>query len=86
MKNGTMFGELKNYTDPAFCADHPIIEFQTADGLLHYTVSKVKITDTSDKWYEDISGELFEENRCLVLSTCYGGGNGRLLIIATEIQ
>ena len=86
MKNGTMFGELKNYTDPAFCADHPIIEFQTADGLLHYTVSKVEITDTSDKWYEDISGELFEENRCLVLSTCYGGGNGRLLIIATEIQ
>ena len=86
MKNGTMFGELKNYTDPAFCADHPIIEFQTADGLLHYTVSKVKITDTSDKWYEDISGELFEGNRCLVLSTCYGGGNGRLLIIATEIQ
>mgnify|MGYP001055140972 CR=1 FL=1 len=86
MKNGTMFGELKSYTDPAFCADHPIIELQTADGLFHYTVSEVKITDTSDKWYEDISGELFEENRCLVLSTCYGGGNRRLLIIATEIQ
>lgn len=86
MKNGTMFGELKSYTDPAFCADHPIIEFQTANGLLHYTVSKVKITDTSDKWYENISGELFEGKRCLALSTCYGGGNGRLLIIATEIQ
>ncbi len=44
--------------------------------------SEVKITDTSDKWYEDISGELFEENQYLVLSTCYGDGNGRLLVIA----
>lgn len=86
MKNGTMFGELKSYTDPAFCTDHPTIEFQTADGLFCYTVSKVKITDTSDKWYEDISGELFEGKHCLVLSTCYGGGIGRLLIIATEVN
>lgn len=86
MKNGTMFGELKSYTDPAFCAAHPTIEFQTADGLFRYSVSEVKITDTSDKWYEDISGEPFEGKRRLVLSTCYGGGNGRLLIIATEIQ
>lgn len=86
MKNGTMFGELKSYTDPAFCADHPTIEFQTADGLFRYTVSEVRITDTSDKWYEDIGSGLFEGNRCLVLSTCYGGGSGRLLVIATEIQ
>lgn len=86
MKNGTMFGELKNYTDSSFCADHPTIEFQTADGLFRYTVSEVKITDTSDKRYEDIEGELFKDKRRLVLSTCYGGGSGRLLIIATEIQ
>lgn len=86
MKNGTMFGELKSYTDPAFCAEHPTIEFQTADGLFRYTVSEVRITDTSDQWYEDIGSELFEEKRYLVLSTCYGGGNGRLLVIATEIQ
>lgn len=86
MKNGTMFGELKSYTDPAFCAEHPTIEFQTADGLFRYTVSEVRITDTSDQWYEDIGSELFEGKRYLVLSTCYGGGNGRLLVIATEIQ
>ena len=86
MKNGTMFGELKSYTDPAFYADHPTIEFQTADGLFRYTVSEVRITDTSDKWYEDISSELFEGKRHLVLSTCYGGGSGRLLIIATEVN
>lgn len=86
MKNGTMFGELKSYTDPAFCADHPTIEFQTTDGLFRYTVSKVRITDTSDKWYEDIGGELFGEKRYLVLSTCYGGGSGRLLIIAKEVN
>lgn len=86
MKNGTMFGELKNYTDSSFCAEHPAIEFQTADGLFRYTVSEVKITDTSDKWYEDIEGELFEDKRRLVLSTCYGGGSGRLLIIATEVN
>lgn len=86
MKNGTMFGELKNYTDSSFCADHPIIEFQTANSLFRYTVSEVRITDTSDRWYEDIGGELFEEKRCLVLSTCYGGGSGRLLIIAKEVN
>lgn len=86
MKNGIMFGELKNYTDSSFCAEHPTIEFQTADGLFRYTVSEVRITDTSDQWYEDIGSELFEGKRCLVLSTCYGGGSGRLLIIATEIQ
>lgn len=86
MKNGTMFGELKNYTDSSFCAEHPTVEFQTADGLFRYMVSEVKITDTSDQWYEDIGGELFEGKRCLVLSTCYGGGNGRLLIIATELN
>ncbi len=84
MKNGTMFSELTNYTDSSFCSDHPTIEFQTADGLFRYTVSEVKITDTSDKWYEDIGDELFEEKRRLVLSTCYGDGSGRLLIIATE--
>lgn len=56
MKNGTMFGELKSYTAPAFCAEHPTIEFQTADGLFRYTVFEVKITDTSDKWYENIGG------------------------------
>lgn len=82
MKNSTMFGELKSYTDPAFCAKHPTIEFQTADGLFRYTVSEVRITDTSDQWYEDIGSGLFEGKRYLVLSTCYGGGNGRLLIIA----
>lgn len=86
MKNGTMFGELKNYTDSSFCAEHPTIEFQTADGLFRYTVSEVRITDTSDQWYEDIGSGLFEGKRYLVLSTCYGGGSGRLLIIATEIQ
>lgn len=86
MKNGTMFGELKSYTDPAFCADHPTIEFQTADGLFRYEVVEVKITDTSDKWYEDIGSELFEGKRFLVLSTCYGGGSGRLLIIAIEVN
>ena len=80
-----MFGELKSYTDPAFCADHPVIEFQTANSLFRYTVSEVKITDTLDKWYEDISGELFEGKRCLVLSTCYGRStDGRLLIIAVR--
>lgn len=86
MKNGTMFGELKNYTDSSFCAEHPTIEFQTADGLSCYMVSEVRITDTSDQWYEDIGGELFDGKQRIVLSTCYGGGNGRLLIIATAVN
>lgn len=36
MKNGTMFSNLRYYTDKTFCAEHPIIELETADGIKFY--------------------------------------------------
>lgn len=84
MKNGTMFSDLKKYLDADFLSSHQTIELQIANSLYRYTVTEIKVTDTSDKWYEDIGKNLFENKRFLVLSTCYGGGNGRLLIIAVK--
>lgn len=54
MKNGTMFSSLRNYTDPAFCAEHPVIEFQTADGVEQYTVFAVAAVQKTDTWYSFI--------------------------------
>lgn len=84
MKNGTMFSDLKKYLDEDFLNSHQTIELQTANSLYRYTVTEIRVTDTSDKWYENIGKNLFENKRFLVLSTCYGGGNGRLLIIAVK--
>lgn len=84
MKNGTMFSDLKKYLDADFLSSHQTIELQIANSLYCYTVTEIRVTDTSDKWYEDIGKNLFENKRFLVLSTCYGGGNGRLLIIAAK--
>ena len=84
MKNGTMFSDLKKYLDTDFLSSHQTIELQIKDALYRYTVAEIKVTNTSDKWYEDIGKKLFEDKRFLVLSTCYGGGNGRLLIIAVK--
>lgn len=82
MKNGTMFSDLKRYADQSFRSEHPIIELVTAGGKQIYTVSDIRITDTSDKWYSDINPK---SGRFLTLSTCYGNSkNGRLLVIAKE--
>ena len=82
MKNGTMFSDLKRYADQSFRSEHPIIELVTAGGKQIYTVSDIRITDTSDKWYSEINPK---RGRFLTLSTCYGNSkNGRLLVIAKE--
>lgn len=57
MKNGTMFSNLRYYTDPAFCAEHPTVEFETADGLKRYEVFAVLKTDNADAWYSFITAE-----------------------------
>ena len=57
MNNGTMFSNLRCYTDPAFCAEHSVIEFETADGLKLYEVFAVLKTDNADEWYAFISAE-----------------------------
>ena len=49
-----MFSSLRNYTDPAFCTEHPVIEFQTADGVEQYTVFAVAAVQKTDTWYSFI--------------------------------
>lgn len=70
MKNGTMFSSLRNYTDPAFCAAHPVIEFQTADGADQYTVFAVAAVQKTDDWYSFIhaaDGADFSEQTTAIL-------------------
>lgn len=82
MRNGTMFSELKNYTNADFRKKHPIIEFETANGIYKFNVINVKITDTADKKYNEIYSS---KGRFLTLSTCYGNRkSGRILVTAKE--
>ena len=82
MRNGTMFSNLKKYVDRDFLNAHRTVNFETADGIRYFTVTKVLRTDITDAWYDRITAE---DGRHLILSTCYGlGKDGRLLIIAAE--
>lgn len=82
MKNGTMFSDLKKYLNTDFLNSHRAVRLETADGVFLFTVTEVRRTNTSDAWYDRIAAE---DDRQLILSTCYGSGkDGRLLIIAEE--
>lgn len=82
MRNGTMFSDVKNYANATFKKAHPVIEFETANGIYKFNVIDVKITDTADKKYNEIYSE---NGRFLTLSTCYGNQeNGRILVTAKE--
>lgn len=51
MKNGTMFGSLKQYTDRDYLSGHPAIEFETASGCVRYEVFAVAVVNKYDDWY-----------------------------------
>ena len=51
MKNGTMFSDITQYRDIAYCEEHPCIEFETADGLKVYQVFAVVCLKKTDEWY-----------------------------------
>lgn len=61
MKNGTMFSNLRYYTDADFCAEHAEIEFQTADSTKVYEIFAVLITSNTDAWYTFIAAESEED-------------------------
>lgn len=82
MRNGTMFSDVKNYVNADFRNAHPIIEFETANGIYKFNVINVKITDTADKKYNEIYSS---DGRFLTLSTCYGNRkSGRILVTTKE--
>ena len=84
-KDGTMFADLKKYLDPEFLDSHRTIELETAGGVFIYSILEIRITDTSDEWYNAIKSESPENPRYLTLSTCYAASsNKRILVIAVE--
>ena len=84
-KDGSMFADLKKYLSQDFYDSHKTIELETAECIYTFTVTEVRITNTSDEWYNAIESEVLEDKRYLTLSTCYTAiKNGRLMIIAVE--
>lgn len=61
MKNGTMFGTLKRYTDKSYLAEHPIIELETESGCVQYAVFAVVSVKTADEWYSFITAYTQED-------------------------
>ena len=55
MMNGTMFAALQEYVQEDFCEQHPVIEFQTADGCEEYQVFAVAWVKSNDEWYKFVS-------------------------------
>lgn len=51
MKNGTMFGSLLDYLKEDFWREHPIIEFETEEGLDTYRIFAVVSLSSEDAWY-----------------------------------
>lgn len=61
MMNGTMFAGLQGYVQKNFCEQHPIIEFQTADGCAEYRVFAVAWVKSNDEWYKFVSADTAED-------------------------
>lgn len=57
MRNGSMFADVTNYADEAYCEAHPTIEFETAEGVRYYDVVAVALLDKNDAWYGFIMSE-----------------------------
>lgn len=52
MKNGTMFSDITQYRNKDYCTEHPVIEFETAEGMKQYTVFAVVYVKNNDGWYD----------------------------------
>ena len=61
MMNGTMFAGLQGYVQKDFCEQHPIIEFQTADGCAGYQVFAVAWVKSNDDWYKVVNADTTED-------------------------
>ena len=61
MMNGTMFAGLQGYVQKDFCEQHPIIEFQTAEGCTEYQVFAVAWIKSNDDWYKFVNADAAED-------------------------
>lgn len=51
MKNGTMFSDVTQYRNKNYYTVHPVIEFETTQGLKQYAVFAVAQVKNNDGWY-----------------------------------
>lgn len=51
MSNGSMFSDLELYSDPAFCMDHPVIQFDTLTSFGEYEVIAVFRYNTNQETF-----------------------------------
>ena len=52
MKNGTMFADIIQYRNQEYRDAHPVIEFETEQGLKCFTVFAVVQINNTDGWYD----------------------------------
>ena len=52
MKNGTMFSDVTQYHNKDYRTEHPVIEFETSEGMKQYTVFAVVYVKNNDGWYD----------------------------------
>lgn len=57
MKAGTMFAGITAYTEAAYREAHPVIEFETEQGCVSYTVFAVVRLRKTDRWYSFLREE-----------------------------
>ena len=57
MKAGTMFAGITAYTDEDYREAHPVIEFETEQGCVSYTVFAVVRLRKTDRWYSFLRAE-----------------------------
>lgn len=62
MKNGTMFSDITQYRDKAYCDEHPYIELETAD---EYCVTNEWKADSKGWCYLDENGDRISCHRFL---------------------
>ncbi|WP_322174480.1 class B sortase [Acutalibacter caecimuris] len=92
MMNGTMFAGLRGYVQKDFCEQHPIIEFQTADGCAEYQVFAVVQVKSNDAWYKFVGADTAEDfnkavgniaDRALFTVGCLPEYGSQLLTLST---
>lgn len=64
MLNGTMFSDITLYTSREYFDEHPVIEFETAEGVKLYDIFAVVMLKDIDIWYyfdSALNAEHFDE-------------------------
>lgn len=68
MKDGSMFGKLRNYRDSNFLKEHPTFSIETPDGIKRiYEIFEVRVVDCAEEVQESVS---MAPDNAVTLFTC----------------